>query len=251
MRVAEIMLLLAAGWPMWLAWRATASTTLRPSVIWLLAAWAAWLSALETGADGATYLALSLSGCAGVAVLGARRPGVGAWNFVLGGLLAVLLLPVARGWGTPRVELVHLLFLGATLAVPVFNYLPTRMAPAVLLVGVGCAFELARLTGFHWAEWQHSSAHLCLAAGPWMGLLVRRRAKGLSAFERIWLEFRDGFGFVWGQPAREQFNRAAENAGWAVSLHWRGIARTAEGTVPGDGELLRTLTAVLKRFGPE
>jgi len=37
-------------------------------------------------------------GCAGVAVLGARRPGMTAWNFVVAGLLAVLLLPVARDW---------------------------------------------------------------------------------------------------------------------------------------------------------
>jgi hypothetical protein len=42
------------------------------------------------------YLALCLTGCVGVAVLGARRPGVGAWDFVLLGLLAVLLL-VAGG----------------------------------------------------------------------------------------------------------------------------------------------------------
>ena len=43
------------------------------------------------------YTALSLTGCAGVAVLGARRPGVGPWNFVLLGLLAVMLLPLAEG----------------------------------------------------------------------------------------------------------------------------------------------------------
>src|SRR5918912_1565719 len=98
-------LLLVTGlYPLVRAWLANRRWSLLQAVHWALLAWAAWGMALAgTGrwappaAAAATYLALCLTGCAGVAVLGARRPGVAAWNFVVLGLLAVLLLPVAEG----------------------------------------------------------------------------------------------------------------------------------------------------------
>jgi hypothetical protein len=250
-RYAALIILLGAAWPMAIAWRATAATTLRSSLVWAGAAWAAWLAALATGVDLAAYTALSLSGCAGVAVLGARRPGVGAWNLVVAGLLAVFLLPVAQGWGTPRVETIHVVFLGATIAIPVLNYLPTRLAPAFLLCGVGCATELTRIAAMPLVEWQVAAGQLCLAAGPWAGLLARRTGTASSAFDRVWLGFRDEFGFVWAQRAREQFNRAAENAGWSPRLRWHGLTAVAKGATPDEAEPLRMLEAVLKRFGTE
>ena len=39
-----------------------------------------------------------------MAVWGRDGPGVGAWNFVVAGLLAVLLLPVLNGLGELRLE---------------------------------------------------------------------------------------------------------------------------------------------------
>ena len=251
MHTAAVMLLLSTGWPLWIAWRATGTTTLRHTLAWAAAAWVLWLIALTTDADLARYLALSLTGCVGIAVLGARRPGVGAWNFVVAGLLAVLLLPVAQGLGTPRVEGAQLFFIGGTLAVPVLNYLPTRLAPVVLLCGLGCAAELARLNGVRFGVGPDEAALFSLAIGPWAGLLTRRRGVVPSAIERVWLDFRDGFGFVWGQRARDQFNRAVANSGWAVRLTWFGLEPMGEGPRPGDEELLETLRAVLKRFGPE
>jgi hypothetical protein len=251
MPMVALTLLTCAAWPLWIAWRATAATTLRHGVAWAVAAWAAWILAVSTNSDLAAYVAISLSGCAGVAVLGARRPGVGAWNFVVAGLFAVLLLPVAQGLGTPRVETAQLIFLGATLAVPVLNYLPTRLGPAVLLCGLGCAAELARLSGVRCAEWQETVGQVCLAAGPWFGLLTKLPRAATSPFERTWLDYRDRFGFVWAQRSREQFNRAAENAGWGVRLRWRRLEQSGAGTVPDEVELQKTLAAVLKRFGAD
>ena len=102
----------AAVYPLWRAWRANRGTALAHAVGWAVAAWAAWLAAFLFGGDGALgrYVALSLTGCAGVAVLGARRPHVGAWNFVVASLLAVLLLPVAQGFrhaATSRAPAAH------------------------------------------------------------------------------------------------------------------------------------------------
>src|SRR5205814_8699122 len=102
----------------------------------------------ESAARVVRYLALSLTGCAGVAVLGARRPGVGAWNFVLFGLLAVALLPLAEcliTGGELHLAGPRTLFLASTLAVPFCNYLPTRLGPAAVLLAVASALALATL----------------------------------------------------------------------------------------------------------
>src|SRR5262249_1911711 len=89
--------LLTAAYPLLRMVRTNLQTTLRQATVWAVGAWACWLVAFIGAAlgeaDGASlgrYLALALTGCAGVAVLGARRPGVRAWNFVVCGLLAIL-----------------------------------------------------------------------------------------------------------------------------------------------------------------
>ena len=69
----------------------------------------------------------------------------------------------------------------------------------------------------------------------------------------MWLDFRDRFGFVWGQRLRDQFNRAAANAGWPVYLRWRGLRLRAGTELPPDDlqtRIVDTLRAMLKRFGP-
>jgi hypothetical protein len=205
------------------------------------------------------YLALCLTGCAGVAVLGARRPGVGAWNFVLLGLLAVMLLPVAQGLllGGKPLDTLRLLFLGATLLVGLLNYLPTRLALAALLLTAGCGWELLSLADPPWLPPRLGEVRpgwLCVALAPWVGLLGWRGAgPAPSEFDRIWLDFRNRFGLVWGQRVREQFNRAAANAGWPVTLYWQGLLRTPGATLEAKAqeEIVATLRALLKRFGPD
>jgi hypothetical protein len=242
-------------YPLWRAWRANRRTPLRPALLWALAAWAAWLPvvAIETPAGTLSrYLALGLTGCAGVAVLGARRPGVGAWNFVVAGLLAVLLLPVAEGFGEPRLQPAHLVFLAATLAVPLLNYLPTRFAPAALPFGAACGIELTLLTPAEIPGWLADAAGVLAALSPWVAFALSKRSdKGLSSVDRAWLEFRDRFGGLWGLRQQDQFNRAAANAGWPVALSWGGVRKLEGGRQPETAEVLEMLRAVLKRFGSE
>src|SRR5438105_15538460 len=89
-------------YPLGRAWVANRHSSLAHALAWAGAAWVAWGMALVLAADPgpglwvARYLALCLPGCAGVAVLGARQPGVRAWNFVVLGLLAGLVLPLAE-----------------------------------------------------------------------------------------------------------------------------------------------------------
>ncbi len=258
-------LLLTAAYPLGLAWVRNRRSSLSHALTWAAAAWtcwvAAWATEVATGeAVTLRYLALGLTGCAGVAVLGARRPGVAAWNFVVLGLLAVFLLPVALGLGRPRLEWAHVTFLAVALAVGVLNYLPTRLVLAALFLGLGCGGELWGLAVGGPPAGPSALAlgvsRLALALAPWVALVqVRQRVLPPDAFDRLWLGFRDRFGFVWAQRLREQFNAAAANAGWPVVLRWRGLRRVPGTARPGpetQTEFVGALRALLKRFeGPE
>jgi hypothetical protein len=261
-------LLLTGLFPLTLAWLGNRRTTLLHALHWCFAAWLAWVAvvALEQGASTRAWsmpprhLALCLTACAGVAVLGARRPTAAAWNFVLLGLLAVMLLPMVEGAvvGVDSMTPLRSIFLAVTLAVGVLNYLPTRLWAGALLLAVGCGWEVAVVADpvgvrERLPEWL-APGWLCLAAAPWAAYVGWRRATPpRAAFDRLWWEFRNRYGLVWGQRVREQFNRAAAHAGWPVQLHWFGLLRFASGE-PVDEELqlemFRTLQGLLKRFGP-
>ncbi len=262
--VLQQIVLLSGARPWWLAWRANRATSLAHAVRWGVGAWAVWcLAAAEAWSGGAVpelrYVALALTGCAGVAVLGARRPGAGPWNFVVAGLLAVLLLPFAESGVTGKplhLDGVRIVFLAATLAVGIVNYLPTRLAGAALLVALGCALEVFVLTGpahnvsVTYRRWPALSLWPGLV--PWLALmLLRTRAPAGSSFDRLWLDFRDRFGLVWAQRVREQFNRSAHHAGWPVVLRWQGLRLVPGAALPDaavQDDIIATLRALTKRF---
>jgi hypothetical protein len=244
MEVLLALAMLSDFYPLARSLAASRGTTLPSALTWLAAARVAWVATvLVPDSLVLPYLALCLSGCAGVAVLGARRPGVAAWNFVVFGLLAVLLLPVASGLGTPRLEPAHFVFLSATLAVVLLNYLPTRAGVAVPLEGAAYALEIARLAGASVPASAILTGRILLTLSPWAAWLALRRRLPSSEVDRLWLGFRDGYGFLWAQRVREQFNRSAASAGWQVRLSWSGLKPTTE-----HDEALATLRALLKRF---
>lgn len=253
MELLVALLLLAGLFPLAKALRANRDTTLWHSLLLALAAWLAWLGvacirALRLGEDRLTvYLGLCLTSGAGIAVLGARRPGVSAWNFVVAGLLAVLGLPVLNGMGELRLEPAHELFLTGTLFVPILNYLPTRLGASAVLTAIACGSEMMRLMGWKVPGWDL----LLLALAPWAAWAALAMRKPTTELDRLWLAYRDRFGFVWGQRMREQFNRAAHHAGWPVVLRWSGLHQTAAEPAPDPAALMAMLRAVLKRFGPE
>src|SRR5262245_20934124 len=149
MAIVLALIIVSGAYPFWRAWQANRGSSLVHALAWATAAWLAWTAAALTAIwrpwDETLlprFVALCLTGCAPVAVLGARRPGVGPWNFVVIGLLAVLLLPLAYGLGKPMPEWANTLFLAGTIAVGVLNYLPTRLAPAALILAAGCGAEI-------------------------------------------------------------------------------------------------------------
>jgi hypothetical protein len=245
-------IVVSALFPLIVAWHANRSTSLVYAIAWAVVAWAGWVLSLASGSSSETYLALGLTGCAGVAVLGARRPGAAAWNFVAGGLLAILLVPLAeaRILDTPvRLGTTRTVFLASLLGVTVINYLPTRLGGGAILLGIGSGLELVRLV----EEWPVAEpAVWCVALAPWAAWLgLRIGPKAALECDRAWRRFRDRYGLIWGLRLKEQFNHTSKNAGRNIELRWTGM-RTKDGT-PLDDETAafawETLTALTKRFG--
>jgi hypothetical protein len=254
---------LAGFIPFYKAWQANRRTSLAHAVLWSAAAWGGWGLAFLVGEPRQLglvpwrYLALCLTGAAGVAVLGARRPQVGAWNFVVLGLLAVMLLPLGEHLllGSPALDGVRIFFLGATLAVAIGNYLPTAAWFAAVILGGICTLEFIVL----FTGWFDISAtfldilHVCLLTIPWLGLAVwRQRRTSVLKIDDIWLRFRDRFGLFWGQRVRDQYNRSATNAGLPGHLYWHGWENRSSAKSPTEEqarEMEAILRALLQRFG--
>ena len=207
--------------------------------------------ALEVSAVPPRYLALCLSACALVAVLGARQPGMAAWNFVVAGLLAILLMPlVEQPWNSPRwqLDIPRALFLGSILIVGIINYLPTRWMLPALAAGAWSVTDLWRLSQQSQAGPSAVMATL-FAALIWLAL-TRKPPNVIDELRALWLAFRDSYGLVWSLRVQEQFNNAAQHAGLPVRLKWNGVVAPTDAGIDEHvrQEALRTLQAVLKRF---
>jgi len=199
------------------------------------------------------YVALSLSSCAGMAVLGARRPLNGPWNFIVVSLLAILLLPIAEGWGQLNLSAGRIGFLIVTLSIIGFIYGLTRLGlPAlVFLSGCGCVVGTmieAAGNAYTLDSFVGKLGLSMIAGSPWLAiLLVLTQKTPTTVFDQLWRDFRDQFGMIWALRVRDQFNRSAKNANWPVQLGWSGLKSRADWDI---SIAVATLEALLKRFGP-
>jgi len=203
-----------------------------------------------------------LTGCAGVAVLGARRPGVVAWNFVVAALAAVNLLPLGEGvilGKSFNLDWLRTVCVAATLAVGILNYLPTRLALAAVALLLGSTLQAVALivppSAAEPLALPLQVSWLALALVPWLAFAALRRAPPVPGeFDALWLDYRNRFGFVWAQRLREQFNRSAAHAGWPVILRWQSLHILPEANSPDKDTqtaIMSTLRALMRRFGPK
>lgn len=234
--------------PLASAWRANAGTTLRPTILWAAGAWLAWLTYAFRSDVLTAYAALTFSAAMFVAVLGARRPGVVAWNFVVLGFLIVAWLGWAEGTLTGGGLKLGPLRLGAVaivLLVGLGNYFATWAFPGVLSFAIAAGLTFEHLRSGQ-APIDVNVAGTLAGAAPWLAWVGLRAGRApASMFGGDWQRFRDRFGAIWALRLAEQFNRAAANAGWPVRLGWMGLEPPT--TQPAT-EWHDTLMALQRRF---
>ncbi len=264
MNIWALIFWLLGWWPLGVAWWRLWSTSLCHALGWAAIAWLASGAALlfepqpSPGWSVYRYTSLCLMGATAVAVLGARRPHVEAWNFVLLGLLGVMFLPVFESWilRTNPADPLRILFLTATLVAGILNYISWLHFPANLVFAVFCGWEIVRLYELNETV---SAANvpigeISLLSVPWL-MLGRLQSLRPERYEvnRIWRDFRVRYGMFWSLRVREQFNNSLRHAGIAVELAWHGIEGAAAASFDPalDAELSRILRATLKRFLPE
>jgi hypothetical protein len=217
----------------------------------------------ETAAAAQWRLAAgAMTFCPLVALLGAKRPQNRAWQFIVFSFWVILALPAAqarllRPEEPPAVHPLWSWFLVVLMVVGLTNYLPTRFWFAGLLAALGQAT-------FHWqylpfgSQFAPQQAPLCglalmSASAVAAAVLARIPRRIIDPLDRLWLDFRDQFGVVWGLRVAERINALAKMSGWDARLGWLGFSTGASGPAaeisPGvKTELAKSLGSLLRRF---
>jgi hypothetical protein len=232
-------------------YRHVTETTLRACWIWCLVSLVALtlaamlaLGPLEPGPAMESHLrhaAGITTFCPLMALLGAKRPQDRAWQFIVLSLWIVLMLPslaslVDRPEATLGLHGARQWFLAVLIAVGLFNGIATRYWPSSLLAAAAQVLLLASFLPWLDEQFQqglwasravYSSALACLAvaavlrAAGWP-----RRPKVTEPLDRLWLDFRDRFGAVWGLRVAERMMAAAHLLKWPLRLGWHGFSPT-------------------------
>ena len=198
-------------------------------------------------ADHAWYACAVLALCPPMAVLGSRRPGIRVWAwFILFPMLLVLGWPLIavrlqgselRGLHleTPQVAAFVLI-----LVMSIGNYLGTRFTLSALLYGMSILAIVV-------SSWSASPPWLTdrPAVRFWCTLLVviaicmtktSARPMAQNRFDRLWFDFFDTFGIVWGRRIQDRVNFIASKEGWPARLELDGFVWSDELTSVIDAE---------------
>jgi hypothetical protein len=204
-----------------------------------------------------TYAAAVLMIAPTLALLGAKRPQNGAWQFIVMTLVGVLLLPVAQGlaFGDPQPH-VHTLFrwlIAAHIVVGVVNYLPTMFAGPACCFGAAQACAARDLLPFPGGDSNLSDVALLLFCASLIGVrvLLYRRGMNGPGLHRLWFDFRDAHGLVWGLRIAERLNVVASKHAWPVEFTWGGmLVKTESGELDAEvrHRVERELRSHLRRF---
>ena len=133
-------------------------------------------------------------------------------------------------------------FLLALVALGVANYLPTRHALAALLFGLAQWLLLKPyLPELVQSEPPVSEVGVILIVIA-LGAVWRpvRSTAGQDPLDRLWRDFCDAYGLLWGLRVAERFNAQAAKSGLPVRLGWRRFSAAA-------GQDLTALSAAERR----
>lgn len=185
--------------------------------------------------DQIWYLAAVSALCPFVAVLGARRGRLRDWNlFIVLPLMLVLEWPALAQWeesafGTPLdLEAPTRIGYGVVLLMGAGNYLGSRWTWPVLSGMIGCCLIVSSLGSVSPTERLNgdilrSVAGLFLLAGFVNALRGAKQSREISGWSRVWLDFRDLFGQVWGTRLMLRVNEVAQREAWPWRLTESGL----------------------------
>ena len=230
------------------AWGAVVvrGSTAVPAACW--AVLAAGALAVEAGvrtagglADPAAAAAVrlvvtALGVCPAMALLGAKRPQHGVWQFIVAALAVVIALPalsalLVRPGTMPDVGPLWPWFLLALLAVGWMNFVATRRAVAASLIVAGqglLAREFLPLVAAPATAAADATGAVALAAGALLAAAQavvsgRRPAGGAAWIDAPFLALRETLGAAWALRIAERFNAVAADRGWPCRLGFAGL----------------------------
>lgn len=267
------------------AWLVRGSTAV-PAALWAVAA--AVLLAVETGwraagglADPAAAAAVRLAAgavsvCPTMALLGAKRPQHGVWQFIVATLAVVLALPavsatLVRPGTFPDVHVLARGFLLVLAVVGWLNFVATRRMVAASLVTAGQLLLLRAFLPLAIPAAGPAAAAVdavgCLLAGA--GAVVAT-AQAFLAGRRIgpggghplaaridppYRGLRETFGAAWSLRIAERFDAIAAARGWPCRLRFRGLDPGGAGGAGGDEawhrDAARVFRSLARRFVSE
>ncbi len=275
--MAAVVVLMAAGWGMYLVRGSTAV----PAAAWGVAAAAVFLAEAVGRATGqlrdpataavVRLVVAALAVCPTMSLLGAKRPQHGVWQFIVGTLAFVLALPalsamLVRPGSMPDVHLLERGFFAVLVGVGWMNFVGTRHGLAATLASAGLA-GLVRgfLPGGDPGQGGGAGLDLVAAALGAAGAVVAagqstwspargRGVAGLAAtLDRPFLALRETLGAAWTLRIAERFNAVAAERGWPCRLQFSGVAVDAgrESHAGWEREANRCFRALARRFVSE
>jgi hypothetical protein len=201
--------------------------------------------------------------CPVIAVLGSRRPGTRVWTwFILIPMLFALGWPVmtlalqgsaSRGLQleTPQlIAYVLVLIMGAG------NYLGTRHTMAALLYMTACTM-LSVSSSAAAPSWLSDRLSVRLWATCLMAAAVVMAGRSTSTtslendakrFDRLWLDFFDQFGIVWGRRIQDRVNFMATKEHWPARLELHGFVWNSAPDLATEARIEQTFRWLLRRF---
>lgn len=247
------------------------STTLLPAARWAIAAAALWTATWildfglpqlpRAGADHLWYASAVVALCPPMSVLGSRRPGTRVWTwFILFPMLFALGWPVITLWlqGSDvrglQLETPQLVGYLLVLVMGAGNYFGTRFTIAGLLFVAGNTLLVVSISsvGAGWLPdrwWARLCATGCMA----LAVLVSSGSgagavSSQSPFDRLWLDFFDQFGVVWGRRIQDRINFIADKEGWPARLELQGFEWKSAPDPATQARIEHTFRWLLRRF---
>lgn len=217
--------------------------------------------------DHLWYLTAVLILCPFIAVLGARNPGAVVWGwFIILPLCLVLEISAIRQWGNNLVPEAFMLdtptivgFL-VVMVMGLGNYFGTKLTTSIFVLDVILFLLVAPYSEMAPEFLPEKQTSRILATFLFLVLLyfLNRSSdssrKDLFPIQRIWFDFLDSYGVVWGKRFIDQMNQTAKEQDWNIHLELEGFVKNtdSEPVVSLSNEELEKVTRAfhrhLKRF---